>query len=469
MFSTDDTIVAIATPPGRGGIGVVRLSGPDARVVAGRVLDRLPAAPRRATLARVMAGGTSGAGGEARPALDEVLATVFAGPASYTGEDVVEISAHGSPVVLRAIVEAAMRAGARLAEAGEFTLRAFLHGKLDLVQAEAIGDLVAAVTPLQARAAFDQLEGTLTRAIGEVERDLFDLVAGLEASIDFPEEGYHFVDRAAAREKLGATVEALKRLLADGSLGRMVREGRQVAVVGAPNAGKSSVFNVLAGAMRAIVAAAPGTTRDLVSETVDLGGLRITLVDTAGMRASADEVEREGVSRARQAAEVADAVIVVLDRSRPLAEEDRKVLFETARKRRVIAVNKSDLPAGWLPEEALSDCAGGRGRLAVVSAKTGAGMDQLREGVIGALEEEDGRAERDVPAVTNLRHIALLERAAAAVARAVAALDQASGPMSEEFVVADLQEARAALEEVTGKRSSEDLLRRIFERFCVGK
>jgi tRNA modification GTPase len=469
MFSTDDTIVAIATPPGRGGIGVVRLSGPDARVVAGRVLDRLPAEPRRATLARVIGGGTSDAGGEARPALDEVVATFFAGPASYTGEDVVEISAHGSPVVLRAIVETAMRAGARLAEAGEFTLRAFLHGKLDLVQAEAIGDLVDAVTPLQARAAFDQLEGTLTRAIGEVERDLFDLTAALEASIDFPEEGYHFVEQAAAREKLGATLEALKRLLVDGKRGRIIREGRQVAVVGAPNTGKSSIFNVLAGACRAIVAAAPGTTRDLVSETVDLGGLRITLIDTAGMHASADEVEREGVSRALQAAGVADAVIVVVDQSRPLAEEDRKVLLETARMRRVIAVNKSDLPAGWLPEEALADCAGGRQGQVVVSAKTGAGMDRLRDGVTRALEEDDGLAERDVPAVTNLRHIALLERAAAAVTRVAAALDQVSGPMSEEFVVADLQEARAALEEVTGKRSSEDLLRRIFEKFCVGK
>ncbi len=274
---------------------------------------------------------------------DQVVVTLFPGPHSYTGETVAEISAHGSPVVLASIVRAAVDAGARMAEPGEFTLRAFLNSKIDLIQAEAVADLIDAVTPLQARAAFDQLEGTLTKTIGEIERDLFDVIAKLEASLDFPDEGYHFVAPREARTSLAGIIARIDGLLAQASRGRLVREGAQVAIVGAPNVGKSSLFNALLNTNRAIVTAIPGTTRDLLTERADIGGLSLSLVDTAGVRDTMDVVEQEGVSRARDTLRVADLAIVVLDRSRPLSAEDRDVLEATAKQRRVVVRNKSDL------------------------------------------------------------------------------------------------------------------------------
>ena len=236
----------------------------------------------------------------------------------------VELSAHGSPVVLRAIVAAAIECGARLAEPGEFTLRAFLNGRIDLMQAEAVADLIDAVTPLQARAAFDQLQGTLTRAIGEIDAALFDLIARLEASVDFPEEGYHFVEAGELAAAIDRLIARLGALLAGARRGRLVREGLQIAIVGKPNVGKSSLFNALAGASRAIVTDVPGTTRDLVTEVVDLDGLRVTLVDTAGLRETGDAVEAEGVDRARQAQSVADLILFVVDR---LANARRRRLY----------------------------------------------------------------------------------------------------------------------------------------------
>ena len=283
--------------------------------------------------------------------IDEVVATFFPAPHSYTAEDVVEISAHGSLALLREIVRAAIGAGARLAEPGEFTLRAFLNGRLDLVQAEAVADLVDAVTPLQARVAFDQLEGTLTRAIGALDGELFDLVARLEASVDFPDEGYHFVGPGEAAAALGRVRDGIDKLLATSASGRVIREGRHVAILGKPNVGKSSLFNQLVGTDRAIVAAGPGTTRDMLRETIDLEGIRLGLIDTAGIRASNDEVEREGVMRARGAAGVADLVVLVLDRSRPLENVDGALMQETAAAARVVVVNKIDLPPAWTVRE----------------------------------------------------------------------------------------------------------------------
>ena len=253
MFSTTDTIVAIATPAGRGGIGVVRLSGASAHAIAVRLLARATALePRHATLGEIR--------GDAEAAIDQVIVTYFPAPASYTGDEVVEISAHGSPVILRGILEAAIDRGARLAEPGEFTLRAYLNERIDLLQAEAVGDLIDAVTPLQARTAFDQLQGTLTRAIAEIDRTLFDVIARLEASVDFPDEGYHFVDPAAVAGEIDGVADRMTALLAGARRGRLVREGLQIAIVGAPNVGKSSLFNALVGADRAIVTAVPGTT-----------------------------------------------------------------------------------------------------------------------------------------------------------------------------------------------------------------
>ncbi len=351
MFSTDDTIVAIATPSGRGGIGVVRISGTSAADVGGSIL-RLdsPLQPRHATFARTDA--------------DQVVATYFPAPHSYTGEHVVEISAHGSPIVLRSIVKRALDAGARLAEPGEFTLRAFLNGRIDLVQAEAVADLIDAVTPLQARAAFDQLEGTLTGRIAGIDAELFDLIARLEASLDFPDEGYHFVEAGDASAALRRVERGIADLLCDASRGRLIREGARVAIVGKPNVGKSSLFNAMLQAARAIVTAVPGTTRDVLAETADIDGLKLELVDTAGVRDTDDEVESEGVLRARQAWTTADLVLVVLDHSQPLDEIDFQLLRDIADRPRLIAANKSDLPPQWRAEDIALP-------MWIVSSKTG--------------------------------------------------------------------------------------------------
>jgi tRNA modification GTPase len=378
---------------------------------------------------------------------DHAIVTYFPAPASYTGDDVVELSVHGSPVILRAIVAAAIDRGARAAQPGEFTLRAFLNGRIDLMQAEAVADLIDAATPLQARTAFDQLEGTLTRAIAAIDAGLFDLIARLEASVDFPDEGYHFVEPGALARALDGLLAQTGALLAGARRGRLVREGLQVAIVGNPNVGKSSLFNALLGADRAIVTDRPGTTRDLVTETLDLDGLRLTLVDTAGLRKATDPAEIEGVERSRQAVAVADAIVHVID-------DDN--LPEPAGANRLIVRNKIDVSPASDP---------GAGVIAV-SARTGDGLSQLRER-LGLVLDADAKRER--ADITNVRHVALVERAHAALLRARSASMTDTGAMPEEFVLADLQDARTAFEEITGRRTSEELLAHIFTRFCVGK
>jgi tRNA modification GTPase len=446
VFSTDDSIVAIATPPGRGGIGIVRISGARSREIAAQVIGRSqPLEPRHATFTRIRA-------------TDEVVATYFPAPHSYTGEHVVEISAHGSPVVLQAIVASAIAAGARLAAPGEFTLRAFLNGKRDLIQAEAVADLIEAATPVQARVAFDQLEGTLTERIGAIDADLFDLIARLEASLDFPDEGYHFIEPSDAGLRITALLARFDDLLAGARAGRLIREGATVVVAGRPNVGKSSLFNLLAGADRAIVTPVAGTTRDLVSERVDIEGLAVTLVDTAGWRETHDLVEREGVARSERAREVADLLILVLDRSEPIRREDEDLLAQTADCPRIVVANKCDLPGQVETSH--------RGSPIVdVSAKTGAGLEDLRRAMLCELMGRDSL--RDTSAISNTRHITLLEQARANLVAASEAATMAGTP--EEFILADLQAARARLDEVVGARTSDDVLQHIFERFCIGK
>lgn len=433
---------------------MVRLSGPDAhRIARGLTTHEGPFEPRRATFSRVCL--KSGADGNP-DTIDHVVATYFMGPASYTGEDVMELSAHGSPVVLRAMVTAAIVEGARLAQPGEFTLRAFLNGRIDLTQAEAVADLIDAVTPLQARAAFDQLQGTLADRIRECDGALLDLVARLEASVDFPEEGYHFIEPAEAVRVIESLLERTRALLADAGRGRLLREGLQLTIAGKPNVGKSSVFNALVGTARAIVTAVPGTTRDLLTELVDLDGLRVTIVDTAGLRETSDAVESEGVARAWKAQSTSDLVLVVLDGSRPLDDTDERILGETAGLNRLVVVNKADLDAAW------SDS-----RWPRISAKTLTGLEGLRTALIAALDVEPWR---DRPDITNVRHSDLVRRAHESLERARLAAQAAGGrSLSEEFVLADLQEARAAFDEIVGRRTSDDVLAHIFSRFCVGK
>jgi tRNA modification GTPase len=450
-FATDDAIVAIATPPGRSGIGVVRLSGPGVAAIAARILD-LPSAlvPRYATLARTI------------PALDETICTYFQAPHSYTGQDVIEISAHGNPVLLHGLVSAALHAGARLAAPGEFTLRAFLNGKRDLVQAEAVGDLIAAATPLQARVAFDQLDGTLTSRIADIDAPLFELIARLEASLDFPDEGYHFVEPADVAENIRRVISDIRALLQGATRGRIVREGATVVIAGRTNVGKSSIFNKLVGYDRAIVTPVAGTTRDLVHETIEIEGLAVSLVDTAGWRETVDVVEREGVRRGERARMVAQTVLVVLDRSQPLIEDDLRLIEETADGSRVVVFNKCDLVRSRTQE----DCVRPESVTPVyVSAATGDGFEDLRTAIAASLVGEEPL--RDTPAISNVRHIALLEAAYSELDSAERAVRQGDTP--EEFLLTHLHAARGKLDEIVGHRTSEDVLRHIFEKFCIGK
>ena len=452
MFATDDTIVAIATASGRAALGLVRISGPRALETTRAITTRQSALePRRATLTRLRACGHQD--GSAR-VVDSVMLTYFQAPHSYTGQDVVELTVHGSPVVLRSLIHAAVAAGVRLARPGEFTLRAFLAGRLDLVQAEAVGDLIAAATPLQARVAFDQLEGTLTRRIAALDAELFDLIARLEASLDFPDEGYHFIEAANVRTKLATIVSAIDDLLGDARRGRMIREGATVVIVGRPNVGKSSLFNALSGADRAIVTSVAGTTRDLITEAVDINGIAVTLVDTAGAREARDVVEHEGVARGYRARAVADLLVIILDGSEPLTQDDQVLLDEAAQLDHVLVLNKSDLPTVHHEAGAIA-----------VSALNRSGLEELRCAIARALS--GGESDRDSPGLTNVRHIALLNEARASLTRA---LDAAvASDMPEEFLLTDLQAARMRFDEIVGVRTTDDVLNHIFEKFCIGK
>jgi tRNA modification GTPase len=450
VFSTSDTIVAIATAPGRGGIGIVRLSGVAAHEIARAILKRAdPLVPRLATFARVVDDRAA-----VQRTIDEVIATFFQAPHSYTTEDVVEIAGHGSPVLLERIVQLAVTSGARLANPGEFTFRAYLNGRIDLVQAEAVADLVDAVTPLQARAAMDQLEGTLTSALTTIDAALFDVAARLEASLDFPDEGFHFVTRDAVRAEVERQRQALARLRQDGRAGRLLREGSLVVISGRPNAGKSSLFNALAGASRAIVTDIPGTTRDVLTERVDIQGVPITLVDTAGLREATDAIEAEGVSRARQAQQIAALTLVVVDRSEPFA--GALALEGPA----IVVLSKSDLPSA-IPADVM---AAWPDRPVEVSTRTGAGVPHLRDRIVATLAARDDW--RDVPAISNVRHLTQIDRALEAFDRVDAAIDTGA---SEEVVLAEIADAREALEAITGHKTPDDVLRHIFERFCIGK
>jgi tRNA modification GTPase len=451
VFSTTDTIVAIATPAGRGGLGVVRLSGPEACAIACRLLGRdNPLVSRRATFGRLIDPGTAGV-------VDEVVTTWFDAPRSYTCEDVVEISTHGSPPILERVVTLAVQEGARLAEPGEFTLRAHLNGRLDLVQAEAVVDIVDAVTPLQARAAVDQLQGTLTTRIAGIDAVLFDLVARLEASIDFPDEGFHFITPVDVARELDGVLDMLGQLQQDGRAGRMIREGALAVIAGRPNAGKSSLFNALVGSSRAIVTDLPGTTRDTLAERVDLAGIPVTLVDTAGLREPGDAIEAEGIRRASEARAAATLTLIVLDGSIGIENEDLALVASSPN--RLVVVSKCDLDRAWT-----TDGRSGLGDAIPVSVATGAGLDELRARMARALTESSVWS--DPPAISNIRHLALVDQCCKSVGMARAGV--AAG-VTEEVVLAELSEARVALESITGRRSSEDLLRYIFGRFCIGK
>ncbi len=456
MFTTSDTIVAIATPRGRGGVGMVRLSGPHSTEIARRLVS-LPSEwhLRRATLARVI----DHVNDQVVRTVDEVVVTRFAAPHSYTGDDVVEICGHGSPVLLEQIVARLVAAGARLAEPGEFTLRAYLNGRIDLVQAEAVNDLVNAVTPLQARVAMDQLDGTLSRAVGAIDRQVLDVIARCEASLDFPDEGFHFFEETDFSTHLHQIAGALDVLLSTASHGRLLRDGLTIALAGRPNVGKSSLFNALLQRDRAIVTDVPGTTRDVLSERMDIEGIQVSLLDTAGLRESEDAIEREGVTRAEAVHRAADVVLVAIDASVPVADTDRALLESTRMRPRIVVATKSDRGRCWGP----ADVGLAEDDVMATSVVTHEGLAALRTRIV------DGASlslAAESPVITNLRHQSCLREARSAIARAIDAFDRRA---TEEMVVVDLHDARAALEAITGRRTIDDLLHHIFSNFCIGK
>ncbi|MHB1937989.1 MAG: tRNA uridine-5-carboxymethylaminomethyl(34) synthesis GTPase MnmE [Acidobacteriaceae bacterium] len=459
----NDTIVAISTPPGRGGIGIVRLSGAQAVEIASSLL-RLPKplVHTHAQLADILDPESEDAQHAKR--LDEAVVTFFQAPNSYTREDVVEIAAHGSPVVLEALVRAAVAQGARIARPGEFTERAFLSGRIDLTQAEALRDLIEAQTLYQVKIASEQMEGALSRRIQPIKQGLVHLIAELEAGIDFAEDDIDLMPASVIASRVAAILKPLQALAASFAYGRVVRDGISLSIVGRPNAGKSSLFNRLAERERAIVTAAPGTTRDLVTERVSLGGIPLDLIDTAGLRAAQDEAESIGIQKSREALADADVVLLVLDATAAALTQEEIALLEQMRNRRAIVVrNKVDLPHGNSGSEVAS--LRGRSPAAIeTSALTGEGIAALREAIL-TLIRGDGK-ELETGLMTNLRQ----QQAVSETLQALQDSEHAIvANVPHEMLLLDLYSALRSLDALTGVTTADDILNLIFSTFCIGK
>ena len=430
----DETIVALATAAGRAGLGVVRVSGRNARAIAERIL---PGAkldswrPHTATLV-----------GD----VDRVIATYFAAPRSYTAEDVVEISCHGSPVVLRHCVEQAVSEGARLAEPGEFTLRAYLNGRIDLPQAEAVRDLIDATTLYQAKIAAQQAEGSVSRRLGPLKAQLLELIALLEAGIDFAEDDISVAPNHELLRRWEPVRHGIARLAESFAYGNLVRSGLTLAIVGRPNVGKSSLFNCLLEQDRAIVTDVPGTTRDSISESAAIHGIPVKLVDTAGIRTGGELVETLGIERSYRAMADADVTLVVVDGSLPLTPED-EALIARQNGRWILAANKSDL--------------GRVTRGVAVSAKTGQGIEELRSAILPEAEEAN-----ETGFITSIRHEQLLKESLEALDQAREAIE---ANIPHEMLLLDLYSALGPMDGITGATTADDILNRIFSTFCIGK
>jgi tRNA modification GTPase len=445
-----DTIVAISTPPGRGGIGIVRLSGPQAASIAAQLV-RLhhPLEHARARVADVLDSFEASS-----ECIDEAVVTFFAAPNSYTADDLVEIAAHGSPVVLDLLLRRALDLGARIAEPGEFTQRAFLAGKLDLTQAEAVRDLIEAQTLTQARQAASQMGGALSRRVQPIKQALVELIALLEAGIDFAEDDVDVTPQSEIARHIDELVPPLTALEASFARGRVVHDGLTLAIVGRPNAGKSSLFNRLVERDRAIVTATPGTTRDLVTERIAIEGIPIELVDTAGLREAHEEIEQLGIARSREALADASLVLVVLDATQSINDEERTLLTAVQSRPAVVVINKSDLAA---PDLTLSDSA------LRTSALTGDGIAALRERIVTLAT---GGAAAEAGLLTSVRHQQAISTARTALNDAAQAN---SNNIPHEMILIDLYRALWALDSLTGQTTPDDILNLIFSTFCIGK
>jgi tRNA modification GTPase len=447
-----NTVVALSTPRGRGALAVIRLSGPQAIAIALR-LERVDEfEPRHATLTTLRSVSDD-------EVLDQVLLTCFPAPHSLTGEDVVEISCHGSPAIVRRIVDATVELGADLAAPGEFTLRALMNGKIDLAQAEAIRDLIAAQTDAAVKQAARLLNGELSNALDPFKQKLVEVIVLLESALEFVEDDLPAPQVNQIDETLGSVISGVERLSQSYSAGRLLQDGARVAITGRPNVGKSSLFNSLVRSERAIVTDVPGTTRDTLSEWIDIGGVPVVLTDTAGLRETSDNIETLGIERTHRAMGDADLVLVVLDGSTEVGPEDRELLNRTADSCRIVVANKCDLPAF----ESLSRCTPDEEAINV-SARTGEGLPSLHSAILAKLNS-DGTEDGSL-LITNARHYDLLCNARRELEVARTCLRDRH---SEELVLAPLHNALKMLGQITGETTTEDILSEIFATFCIGK
>lgn len=456
--SQEDTIGAVATAMGEGGVAVVRISGRLALSILSAVFRRKGGGrmePRRLYYGEIVDPKTG-------DVIDSGLSVYMPSPNSYTGEDVVEIHCHGGFLIPKRVLSACLSSGARLAAPGEFTLRAFLNGKLDLAQAEAVCDLVNAETDEALRVARGQFQGELSHRICELKDGVLDVLAEVEAHIDFPDEGIE--ECAGLYGRVEGLIRSIEALASTFDEGQLLKEGVRVAIIGKPNVGKSSLLNRLLMRERAIVSPQPGTTRDFIEEGLSVGGIPLRIVDTAGVRATADEVERAGVKLARKKAEEAQLVLLVVDGSRALDGDDMEAIRYISDKKAILVVNKSDLPQMASIEE-ISAHLGGPPFVAT-SAVTGAGVDELREIIGEVIAGQKRRSDGGGVVITELRHKAALDRARQALSRVLSAIGQGE---SLEFLALELRIALDALSEITGETTTEDVLGRIFSRFCIGK
>ncbi|WP_406677371.1 tRNA uridine-5-carboxymethylaminomethyl(34) synthesis GTPase MnmE [Moorella sp. ACPs] len=455
-----DTIAAVATPPGEGGIGIVRLSGSDAVAIASKIFQ-----PRRGPHFSASRSHTLRLGviidPETGETVDEVLASIMRAPHSYTAEDVVEINCHGGALAVARVLQLALRHGARLAEPGEFTRRAFLNGRLDLAQAEAVLDVIRARSSQGLAAAVGQLQGKLSQKIAAINDFLTGVLAAIEASLDFPEEVGEV--SASELEKLKQAREEVLKLLATWEEGRLLNEGLKIAIVGRPNVGKSSLLNALLRQERAIVSQIPGTTRDTIEETLLLGGFACRLVDTAGLRETADTLESIGVARTRQAVKEADLVLMVVDLSTGILPDDKRILQEITGKSVIIVGNKVDLVGE--KETGLEAFAPSYPRV-TISAREGKGLDELAGMIREIVLSGKVVRTREEPLLTRARHRDALEKCLEHLNAAIAAWEEG---MPGDLIAVDLWAARDFLGEITGATAREDLLDRIFSDFCIGK
>jgi tRNA modification GTPase len=453
-----DTICAIATPPGMGGVGIIRVSGPAAPAIARAICGRLPSSRLATYVPFRDANGVS---------IDHGMVVYFPAPHSFTGEDVLELQGHGGPVVLQMLLRRVMSVGARAARAGEFSERAFLNDKLDLAQAEAIADLVSAGTEAAARAAHRSLSGVFSRRIAELQERLTGIRVFVEAAIDFPTEEIDFLADSVLLERLQETQQSLRSLLAEAHQGRLLHDGLVLAIIGRPNAGKSSLLNVLAGQDSAIVTAIPGTTRDVLREWIDLDGIPVHVADTAGIRDTTDVIEAEGVRRARQALQSADMVLLIVDVTAAMDEQIELLTELPDPERCILVYNKMDLleqsPGAW-PNPAPGPAQGQRYPVGVaLSARTGEGVANLKARIrqtLGTTEQAEGGFS------ARQRHVDALQRAQHHLLEGELRLTQ---DLAGELLAEELRLAQRALGEITGEVLPDDLLGAIFSSFCIGK